>query len=230
MTSNVVITGAAGALGKAVAGRFLAQGAAVVAVDLHMQGLRAAYGDDPRVKLLAVDLTDALATSAVLSVAVATSTQPVVLCNIAGGFDMGPSVHDTPDVLWRRMMDMNVATLINACRAVVPVMKAQGRGKIVNVAAVSAVTGKPAMGAYCASKSAVARLTESMSLELREAGIHVNAVAPSVLDTPANRAAMPDADPSKWVTLADLAAVIEFLASDAARAVHGAVVPVTALS
>jgi NAD(P)-dependent dehydrogenase (short-subunit alcohol dehydrogenase family) len=86
------------------------------------------------------------------------------------------------------------------------------------------------MGAYTASKSAVIRLTEAMAAELRERGINVNCVLPTIIDTPDNRSAMPDADPSRWVAPADLAAVIRFLASDAARAVHGAALPVTGLS
>ena len=86
------------------------------------------------------------------------------------------------------------------------------------------------MGAYCASKSAVIRLTEALSAELREKNINVNCVLPTIIDTPENRASMPDADPSRWVAPADLANVIVFLASDAARAIHGAAVPVTALS
>lgn len=226
----VVVTGAAGALGKAVAAMFLEQGALLVAVDVNNELLAAAYGSHPNVHTVATDLTNAEQTSAMLGAALAATGRADVLCNIAGGFDMGPAVHETADGLWRRLMDMNVATLVNASRAVVPVMLFGGHGKIVNVAAASAVTGKGAMGAYCASKSAVARLTESMALELRESGINVNAVAPSVIDTPANRAAMPDADASKWVSLADLSSVIGFLASERANAVHGAVVPVLGLS
>jgi len=101
---------------------------------------------------------------------------------------------------------------------------------VVNVAAASASSGKAMMGAYCASKDAVARLTESMALELRGQGINVNAVAPSIIDTPANRGAMPDADPSNWVPPEKLAHVIGFLASDAASAIHGAIIPVVGLS
>lgn len=226
----VVITGAAGALGRATAQTFLAQGATVVAVDLDESQLRAAYGNNERVSIAPVNLTDAEKTGAAIASALVPHGAATVLCNIAGGFDMGPAVHETTDAMWRRMMDMNVATLINASRAVVPGMIAAGSGKIVNVAAASATTGKGAMGAYCASKSAVARLTESMAMELRDAGVNVNAVAPSLIDTPANRAAMPDADTSKWVSLSDLASVIEFLASDRANAVHGAVVPVVGRS
>jgi NAD(P)-dependent dehydrogenase (short-subunit alcohol dehydrogenase family) len=105
-----------------------------------------------------------------------------------------------------------------------------GGGRIVNVGAASALKGAALMGAYVASKSAVIRLTETMALELREKNINVNCVLPSIIDTPENRAAMPDADPKRWVAPQALADVIVFLASDAARAVHGAAVPVTGLS
>lgn len=226
----VVVTGAAGALGKAVAQIFLAQDAFVIAVDLDDKLLHTAYGNNVRVRTVAVNLTDAEKTRKALTDALASHGAASVLCNIAGGFDMGPAVHETEDDMWRRMIDLNVATLINATRAIVPAMIAAGSGKIVNVSAASAASGKGAMGAYCASKSAVARLTESMASELRDAGININAVAPSIIDTPANRAAMPEADVSKWIGLADLASVIEFLASSRANAIHGAVLPVIGLS
>ena len=106
----------------------------------------------------------------------------------------------------------------------------RGRGSIVNVGALSAQSGQPNMGAYVAAKSTVMRLTESLSGELRSQGVNVNAVLPSMIDTPTNRRDMPDADFSRWVDPADLAEVMCFLASDAARAVHGALVPVRGLS
>jgi NAD(P)-dependent dehydrogenase (short-subunit alcohol dehydrogenase family) len=105
-----------------------------------------------------------------------------------------------------------------------------GHGRIVNVGANAALHGVAGMGAYCAAKSAVIRLTEAMSAELREQGINVNCVLPTIIDTPENRSAMPKADPRRWVAPADLAEVILFLSSDAARAVHGAAIPVTGLS
>src|SRR5581483_10726307 len=111
-----------------------------------------------------------------------------ILCNVAGGFDMGPPVHQTPDELWERMLDINVRTVLNSVRAVVPGMIAARYGKIVNVGAAAALSGKPNMGAYTAAKSAVIRLTESMSAELRDKGINVNCVLPSIIDTPENRA------------------------------------------
>jgi len=109
-------------------------------------------------------------------------------------------------------------------------MLASGGGKIINVGAFTAQKGAANMGAYIAAKSAVIRLTESMAAELREKNINVNCVLPTIIDTPENRAAMPKADPQKWVAPEDLASVIVFLASPAAKAVHGAAIPVTGLS
>ncbi|MES3021777.1 MAG: SDR family NAD(P)-dependent oxidoreductase [Pseudomonadota bacterium] len=229
MSSIVVVTGAAGALGHAVAEHFWRQGATVIAVDLRQQGLEQRFGGRERFVCAATDLTDGPRAQAALDAAIAQAGRPDVLCNIAGGFTMGDAVHATPAQTWRLMMDLNVATLFNASAAVVPHMLEGGSGKIINVAAATSISGKSGMGAYCASKNAVARLTESMAYELRNLGINVNAVAPSILDTPANRADMPDADPAQWVALDDLASVIAFLASPAARAMHGAVVPVTGL-
>jgi len=143
---------------------------------------------------------------------------------------MGEPVHATSAATLDFLLDLNVRTLLAMSHAAVPRMLAAGRGKVVNVGAFSAQKGAAMMGAYVATKSAVIRLTEAMAAELREQGINVNCVLPTIIDTPENRAAMPDADPSRWVAPADLANVIAFLASDAARAVHGAAVPVTGLS
>ena len=143
---------------------------------------------------------------------------------------MGPMVHETDEALLDRLMEMNAKTVLRMAQAVVPGMLAQGHGKIINVAAMPGLKGTAGMGAYSVSKSAVIRLTESMSAELRAKGINVNCVLPSIIDTQANRAAMPKADPAKWVTPVALADVMLFLASDAARAVHGAAIPVVGLS
>lgn len=229
--SLVVVTGAAGALGRAVAGAFLAQGHPVLLVDFNEEALRGAYpAADGKGQFVVVDLTNTEATLAALGSALERAGPAGILCNIAGGFTMGAPVHDPDTSAWQRMLDMNVATTLNACRAVVPGMLKSGRGKVINIAAAAATSGKPAMGAYCAAKSAVARITESMALELRDQGINVNAVAPSILDTPVNRLDMPDADPSAWVSLQQLTDVIQFLASDKASAIHGAVIPVVGRS
>jgi len=153
-----------------------------------------------------------------------------VLCNIAGGFRMGEAVHETSDGNWDFLFNLNARTVLHMARAVVPHMLARGSGKIVNVASMSAQRGAALTGAYTASKSVVMRLTESMAAELKGRGINVNCVLPGTLDTPENRQAMPSADPARWVQPEDLAQVIEFLASPAARAIHGAAIPVTGLS
>jgi NAD(P)-dependent dehydrogenase (short-subunit alcohol dehydrogenase family) len=126
--------------------------------------------------------------------------------------------------------DVNARTLLQAARAVVPRMLTGGGGKIVNVGAFAAQKGAANMDAYVASKGAVIRLTETMAAELREENINVNCVLPTVIDTPENRSAMPKSDPRRWVAPEDLANVIVFLASPAAKAIHGAAVPVTGLS
>ncbi|MBI2383686.1 MAG: SDR family NAD(P)-dependent oxidoreductase [Gammaproteobacteria bacterium] len=227
----VMITGAAGNLGRAVAAAFASAGASLVLVDLDEGGLRAAYpGADARRLLLAADLTRLESVQTAVQAAVDRFGRIDALCNIAGGFRMGPAVHETLPELWAQMMDMNAGTLLNAVRAVVPRMLAAGGGCIVNVGAGAGQGGRAHMGAYSAAKSAVIRLTEAMAGELRERGINVNCVLPSIIDTPQNRADMPQADPRRWVAPQDLAQVILFLCSDGARAVHGAAVPVVGLS
>jgi NAD(P)-dependent dehydrogenase (short-subunit alcohol dehydrogenase family) len=149
-----------------------------------------------------------------------------ILANIAGGFTMGPPLHETEDRDWDFMMGLNARSVFNTCRAVVPRMLEQGGGRIVNVSARAATEGKGHMGPYCASKAAVLTLTESLAAEHRDTGINVNCILPGTVDTPQNRAAMPDADHSRWVPTSALADVILFLASDAARCVSGAAVPV----
>ena len=228
---TVLITGASGNLGRAVAAAFAARGANLALLDRDRAHLDAAFGgESDRRMLVAADLLDAAAVEAAAAAVVARFGCIDALCNIAGGFRMGTPVHATSDADWNFLFDLNVRTVLHTARAVVPRMLAAGRGRIVNVGAFAAQKGAAAMGAYVASKSAVIRLTETMAAELRDRGINVNCVLPTVMDTPENRNAMPGADPSRWVAPADLASVIAFLASDAARAVHGAAVPVTGLS
>jgi len=227
----VLITGAAGHLGRAVAAAFAAEGARLVLLDRERALLEAAFGGDSAAQMLApCDLLDAAQLQAAVDTALTRFGRIDVLCNIAGGFRMGEAVHETSDANWDFLLDLNARTLLHMARAVVPAMLKADGGKIVNVGAFSAGKGLAQMGAYTASKAVVMRLTEAMAAELRERGINVNCVLPTVIDTPDNRAAMPDADPARWVAPADLAAVIRFLASDAARAVHGAALPVTGLS
>jgi len=228
---TVVVTGAGGNLGAAVAHAFEARGARLGLLDLDRDILGKAFGaeDDNRL-LLPVDLLDRDHLRSSVETIVERFGQIDVLCNIAGGFRMGEQVHETSERTWDFLMDINARTVIHAAGAVVPHMLEAGHGRIVNVGANAASHGVARMGAYCAAKSAVIRLTESMSAELREHGINVNCVLPSIIDTPENRSAMPKGEPRRWVAPADLAEVILFLSSDAARAVHGAAIPVTGLS
>jgi NAD(P)-dependent dehydrogenase (short-subunit alcohol dehydrogenase family) len=221
-----LITGAAGNLGRAVAGAFTSEGASLILMDHHEDNLRSAYGSEGDGKRFALaDLRDAQSVARALPA----RTGIDILCNIAGGFRMGQPVHETPEDTWELMLGLNAKSVINCARAVVPGMLAAGRGKIVNIAALAGLSGKANMGAYSASKSAVIRLTESMSAELRDKGINVNCILPSTIDTPQNRADMPKADPRRWVAPDALADVVLFLASDAARAIHGAAISVNGL-
>ena len=229
--SRVIVTGGAGALGRAVVTHFEDAGARVAVIDYSDELLSESFPAQKEANLyVAADLTSREACAG----AVATITDAFggidVLANIAGGFAMGDPVHETSDETWNFLFDLNTRSVMNMAAAVVPTMVAAGHGKIVNVAARAALAGVGTMGAYTASKAAVMRLTESMAQELRGQGINVNCIMPSMIDTPRNRADMPDADFSQWVAPADLASVVGFLASDAARAVHGAAVAVDGLS
>lgn len=226
--TTVFITGAAGALGSAVAHAFDAAGANTVLLGRDRTRLEGACGPASARRMLAVaDLRDAAAVAAAAQAAAIRFGRIDALCNIAGGFAMGTPVHATTDAQWDELFELNVRSLRNAVVAVVPGMLDGQGGKVVNIASGSARQGLANMGAYCASKDVVIRLTESMSAELRSQGINVNCVLPGTIDTPDNRSAMPNADRSKWVTPEALAEVILFLCSPAARAIHGAAIPCT---
>ncbi|WP_119303053.1 SDR family NAD(P)-dependent oxidoreductase [Dongia deserti] len=228
---TVMITGAAGNLGQAVSAAFAAAGANLVLLDLNEDALQevatAGAGDVLRQR---VDLGDPASIAAAVDAAIARFGRIDALCNLAGGFHMGEKVHKVPADKWNFMMELNAGSVLRMSHAVVPHMLKASGGKIVNIGAFSALSGKAEMGAYVASKSVVIRLTESMAAELRAEHINVNCVLPSIIDTPQNRAAMPKADPSRWVEPKALADVLLFLCSPAARAIHGAAIPVVGLS
>lgn len=234
MASNrltVIVTGASGNLGRAVAAAFAARAANLVLVARSAATLAAAHGaEDAQRAFAAANLLDPDAVEGVVQIALGRFGRIDALANLAGGFRMGPPTYETPAGDWASMYDTNVRTVLNAVHAVVPRMLAAGGGKIVNVGAHAALKGVARMAPYCAAKSAVVRITEAMAAELRERNVNVNCVLPTIIDTPENRAAMPDADPRRWVAPDDLARVIVFLASDDARAIHGAAIPVAGLS
>ena len=227
----VIVTGAAGALGKAVTTFFNAEGARVAALDISAEVLNVTFPEQvPDNLYVPCDLTSAESCQTAVAQVLEGFGRVDVLCNVAGGFHMGEPVHETGTATWDFLMDLNARSVFNMVHAVVPSMQSIGSGKIVNVAARAGHAGMALAGAYTASKAAVLRLTETMGLELREQGINVNCVLPSLIDTQRNRDDMPDADYSKWVAPADIAKVIGFLASEDASAVHGAGIPVDGLS
>jgi NAD(P)-dependent dehydrogenase (short-subunit alcohol dehydrogenase family) len=227
MTGRVyAITGAFGALGSAVARAAAAKGARLALIDFAKAPPAGLPSGEDVLVLGGADLTDANQASAAIGSAADRFGGLDVLLNIAGGFSW--EKHEGGDWnTWHRLFLMNVQTASNASRAAIPHLKRSAAGRIVNVGANAALKASLGMGAYAASKAGVHSLTQALADELKGDGVTVNAVLPSIIDTPANRADMPEADVSAWVTPDDLAAVMLFLASEEARAVTGALIPVT---
>jgi NAD(P)-dependent dehydrogenase (short-subunit alcohol dehydrogenase family) len=226
----VLITGAAGALGQVTARQFAAQGARLALTDYNAAGLAEACRDlqetHGAMLIGGVDVTASQPVHEMVEQIIKQWGQIDVLINIAGGWGGGRPVYETPVEEWDRLMNLNARSVFLVSGAVLPYMIRQNRGKIVSISARPALQGGAKSAAYSAAKSAVIRLTESMAAEVKAYAINVNCVLPSIIDTPVNRESMPDADFSKWVTPEALADVLLFLASDAARAIHGAAIPV----
>ncbi len=218
----IVVTGASGALGRVVVEAALAHGMRVAAVD---HAVRKAPDTDSLISLGGVDLADAAQATAAIDTVATRLGRIDALINIAGAFAY-ETVADGTTATWQRLYIINVLTALNASRAAIPHLCKSSAGRIVNIGALGALHAAAGMGPYAASKSGVHRLTEALAAELK-GKVTVNAVLPSTIDTSANRASMLDADFSKWVTPTELADVILFLASDAASAITGALLPVT---
>ena len=220
---SVIVTGGFGALGRVVAAAFAAQGDQVARVDFARQAPDALAG---ALDLGGVDLTDPEAAARIVAAVKAEFGGIGVLVNIAGGF-IWETLTDGSVATWQRMYAMNLVTAATMTKAALPELKAVPAGRIVNIGAGAALKADAGMGAYAASKSAVHRLTESLAAELSGEDVTVNAVLPSIIDTPTNRADMPTADFGKWVQPQAIADVILFLTSPAGRSVTGALIPVT---
>lgn len=220
---DVIVTGGTGGLGQAVVAAFLASGDRVVVpwITAHeMQRMHERFGATSQLVLLEADVADETGAAAVAAQAPALR----VLVNGVGGFAMGAHAETRLDV-WDHLYRLNVRAAAAMTRAALPGLLAT-RGAVVNVAAAAALDPPAEMGAYTASKAALVAFTRSLAREVGPRGVRVNAVLPTTIDTPANRAAMPDADFSLWTRPEQIAAAIHWLASDAATAVRGALVPV----
>lgn len=229
-TARILVTGGLGVLGRAVVARLLADGASVAILD-RTGSKGGAPPPDAVTYVGAVDLGDAAAAKAEVDRAASHLGGLSGLVNIAGGF-VWEKIESGSVESWERMFVTNLRTAVVVSQAALPHLlttagTAAGTAAIVNVGANAAHRAAAGMGAYAASKAGVARLTEAMSEELKLRNVRVNAVLPSIIDTPANRAGMPNADFSRWVAPAELADVVGFLLSERASAVTGACIPVT---
>jgi NAD(P)-dependent dehydrogenase (short-subunit alcohol dehydrogenase family) len=224
-----VVTGAAGNLGAALCRKLAAAGAGIALLERNVDAADTVIERLPagvNAASFAVDLLDQGSVTDTIAAVQGHFGRIDFLANVAGGFAMGPTLEETDDATWNLMLDLNARSVFHTARAVLPLMRAAGYGRIVNVAARAALQGQGRMGPYCASKAAVVSLTESLAAETKDLDINVNCILPGTVDTPQNRAAMPDQDHGKWVPPDALADVMLFLASPAARCVSGAAVPV----
>jgi NAD(P)-dependent dehydrogenase (short-subunit alcohol dehydrogenase family) len=218
----LVITGSSGVLGQAVAATLSGYGASLALLD-HAKSPSAAPPAGAR-HYGGTDLTQEDAARSVMERVVKEAGRLDGLINLAGGFHWEKLSGGTLDT-WDSMYRINLRTAVVSCQAALPFLLQSGNGRIVNVGAMGALKAAAGMGAYAASKAGVAKLTEALADELKDRGITVNAILPSILDTPKNRADMPPADFTRWVAPAEAAEVIAFLVSDAARAITGALIP-----
>ncbi len=217
----IVVTGAAGNLGRTVARRLHSAGAACLLLDRAELG---AFGEGS-LAIGGVDLTNNAQVSAALQQAKTRFGRIDGLVATVGGFEGGTAVQETAWETWERMLDVNLKTAVTACHAVIPYLTQEG-GRIITIGARPGISSVAGLAPYAASKAAVIRLTESIALEQRDRNITANCIAPSTIDTPQNRAAMPGAAFQNWVLPDDVAELALFLLSPAARAISGAVIPI----
>ncbi len=219
----VLVTGVTGGLGGAVARAFLESGATIAGVSRERD-----HNSFPGEKYMGVaaDASSPEGAKSAVENVLANLGRIDALAHLVGGFAGGQPTAETTDEVWARMMKLNLNAAFYVMRAVLPSMLRAGRGRIVAVGSRTAVEPAAGLSAYGASKAGLVSLVRTISAETRASGITANVVLPSVIDTPANRAAMPSADYSRWVRPESIARLIVWLASDAAADISGAVVPV----
>lgn len=226
---TILVTGGTGALGTAVTGRLLDDGKRVATtwvVKEEAEALREQLGDADRLLLAETDVTDTTSITATLDDVESEFGSVDVLVHLVGAWKGGEEIHELSEQTWDRMQDLNLRSAFLCARAVLPGMREREWGRIVLVSSRAARVGRGGQGAYAVAKAGVAVLAETIAEENRGRDVTANVVAPSTLDTPANRAAMPDADFSAWVPPDDVAAMIAFLASNEAGQLRGAWLPV----
>jgi NAD(P)-dependent dehydrogenase (short-subunit alcohol dehydrogenase family) len=225
MARVAIVTGGSGALGQAVTRCFLAEGAVVCVpwiVDAERERLEASVGAEARARLLLerCDVADDAAMARLAASVLERHRRVDVLVSLVGGFAMGDLLH-TDRALWDSMLTLNLTTAYVAARAVLPHMLAGGGGRVVAVGSRAVVPPTGGFIAYTVAKAGVIALVQALSAETRGRGVTVNAVLPSTMDTPANRAAMPDADPKTWVPVESVADAIAYLAAETSGHVTG---------
>ena len=227
---NVLITGGTGILGSAVTKAFLAQGDTVAVTYLFDNEVERFKQHNPKlsedVTFLFANVTEEAEVQKTIETFITQFGHLDILVNIVGGFIGGIPITELEEDRWDFMMNLNLKSVFLCCKSVIPHMTERGYGKIVNVSARAGLKGEAGLSAYCVSKGGVRTLTESLAAEVMDSGINVNAIMPSIMDTPMNREAMPDEDHSRWVKTEDVAKVICFLTSDDALIINGAAIPV----
>ena len=226
----VVITGTTGNLGTAVARKFMVSGAKMGFLERSPDKFIEIFPETVNALnqylVQQVDVTNPDSMEEAANELLRKFGHIDILVNTVGGYRAGAPLHQTPLDTLDFMLNLNARSVFVSCQAFIPSMIENNYGKIVNVSARPGLIGVRNAAAYSASKSAVIRLTESMSSELKHKGINVNCVLPGTIDTPQNRQTSPDADFNRWVSPESIADVILFLASDVASAIHGAAIPV----
>ena len=226
----VLVAGGTGGLGRAVSLAFLNQGAQVAVTwrrENEFQALKdTAANQSTRLSGFNIDVTDPAQTADLVNQIVSQANRLDVLVNTVGGYAGGTPLWELSPEVFARMIDLNLRATYALAKSTVPPMLAQRSGAIVNIASKAAWDHAAGASAYVATKAAAVALIDSLAADLSGTGVRVNSILPSIIDTDANRKAMPNADFSKWPKAEDIAEVVLFLASDRARVIHGASVPV----
>jgi NAD(P)-dependent dehydrogenase (short-subunit alcohol dehydrogenase family) len=224
--ATVLVTGGRGGLGPAVTEAFLADGWRVV-TPLRRRPEPTGGGDGLIPEVVEADLADPAAVERAVARAAGDPGAPLrAVVNLAGGYAAGPRLHETPPEEFERLLALNLRPTFLVTRAALPHLLAAGGGAVVCVSARTALQPFPGAVAYATAKAAVLAFAQAVAVEYRAKGVRCNAILPSVIDTPANRAGQPDADHSRWVPPAQVAAVIRFLAGEESAPTSGAAVPV----